>query len=154
MERRQTIPKQWLIVTGLSGSEAAVRKLPIGGGILVLRGEESARDHEKVLRRLRHLARSRGLIVVNEQDGDATRVHNLRELRTALLRRTPLILLSPIFPTASHPDWQALPRMRAAAFARLGGRRLVALGGMNKRRFAQIRALGFQAWAGISAFRI
>lgn len=154
MKRRQTIPEQWLIVSGLSGAEAAVRKLPIGSGILVLRGEKSARDHDKVLRRLRHLVRSRGLIVVDEQDGDAARVHNLRELRTALLRRTPLILLSPIYPTNSHPDWQALPRMRAAALARLGGWRLVALGGMNKDRFAQVRALGFQAWAGISAFRI
>ena len=151
MKRRQTIPRQWLIVADLSGAYAAVQKLPMGSGVLVVAAE--GRDHEKLLHRLRHLARSRGLTVVDEKDGEAVRVHDLRELRRALLRRTLLILLSPIYPTKSHPDWPALPRMQAAAFARLGGRRLVALGGMNERRFAQVRALGFQAWAGISAFR-
>jgi thiamine monophosphate synthase len=43
--------------------------------------------------------------------------------------------------------------MRAAAMARLAHRSLFALGGMNGRRFARIRRLGFQGWAGVSAFR-
>jgi thiamine-phosphate pyrophosphorylase len=80
-------------------------------------------------------------------------VHNAPELCRALLAGTPLILLSQIFPTSSHPDWKPIPRMRAAALARLGGRRLLALGGMDARKFARVRKLGFQAWAGISAFR-
>lgn len=154
MKRRQTIPRQWLIVTDPSSvSAATVAKLPMGGGLLVVGAGATARDREKFMRRIRHLARSRDLVAVHERDGQALRVHNLPELRAALLRRTPLILLSPIYPTNSHPDWPALPRMRAAALSRLSRRRLVALGGMNERRFARVRALGFQAWAGISAFR-
>lgn len=64
-----------------------------------------------------------------------------------------MVLLSPLFPTDSHPDWKPLKRMRAAAFARLARRKLIALGGMDARRFARIRHLGFKGWAGISAFR-
>jgi thiamine-phosphate pyrophosphorylase len=70
-----------------------------------------------------------------------------------MLALTPLIFLSPIHPTRSHPEWRALPRMRAAALARLGRRRLFALGGMNPKRYAKIARLGFIGWAGISAFR-
>jgi thiamine-phosphate pyrophosphorylase len=94
-----------------------------------------------------------GVPVVEERRRGAARVHNAGELRRALLARTPLILLSPIFPTRSHPDWKPIPRMRAAALARLGRRKLVALGGMDARKFARIKRLGFQGWAGISAFR-
>jgi len=154
MSRRQTIPRQWLIVTDPSGAaSAAVRKLPRASGILLILTNISPRDRERLLRRLRQLAPSRSLTIVDELAGDAVRVHGLRELRRALHRRVPLILLSPMYPTQSHPNWSPLPRMRAAALARLAGRRLVALGGMNERRFAQVRALGFQAWAGISAFK-
>lgn len=94
-------------------------------------------------------------IIAVEPGGEgrtATRVHNLTELRRALLDRAPLILLSPIFATASHPDWVPIPRMRAAAYARLAKRRLIALGGMDERRFAHIAPLGFVGWAGISAW--
>jgi thiamine-phosphate pyrophosphorylase len=91
--------------------------------------------------------------MAEERTGHAKRVHNLSELRSAMLKRTPLVLLSPIYPTSTHPDWVPLPRMRAAALARLARRRLVALGGMDARRFRRVKNLGFQAWAGISGFR-
>jgi thiamine-phosphate pyrophosphorylase len=103
--------------------------------------------------RLRVLARQRGLTIIVEQPRSASRVHDGHELRQALLVRSELILVSPIHPTRSHPDWKPLPRMRAATLAGLAGRRAVALGGMNARRYAKIAPLGFIAWAGISAFR-
>ena len=128
---------------------AAIARLARNSGVLVI-GKLGAAER----RRLRHVARLRGLTVAFENRGDAARVHDVRELRRALLRRTPLILLSPIYPTRSHPEWTPLPRLRAAALARLGGRQLIALGGMDERRFRRIERLGFQGWAGISAFRI
>jgi len=147
MRRRQTAPKQWLIVRGADDEEglAAARRLPRGSGLLLLK-PIAARQ----MRRLR----LRGLTIVEEQPQTAARVHDLGQLRRALLARTPLIFLSPIYPTASHPGWKPLPRMRAAALARLGKRKLFALGGMDERKFARVRRLGFQGWAGISAFRI
>lgn len=146
MRRRQTVPKQWLIVRGADDREgvAAARRLPPGTGVLFLSARPAAET-----RRLR----SRGLIVVQEQRRTAARVHDLPELRRALLDGAPVILLSPLYRTSSHPDWKPIPRMRAAALARLAGRKLIALGGMDARRFARIKRLGFQGWAGISAFR-
>lgn len=149
MKRRQTLPRQWLIINEQPADDQwrAIRRLPRGSGVLVL-VELSASER----RLLRHLGILRALIFGDEA-WMAARVHNSRELSRAMLRRTPLILLSPLYRTASHPDWPPLPRMRAAALARLGGRRLFALGGMTAQRFARVSPLGFQGWAGISAFR-
>ena len=148
MHRRQSVPRQWLIVNEHPDRELwdGLRRLPRASGVLVL-VDLGAADR----RRLRVLARRRELTVAHA--GQADRVHNLRELTRAMLRRSQLILLSPIYPTRSHPEWQPLPRMRAAALACLGGRKLIALGGMDARRYAGVRPLGFQGWAGISAFR-
>jgi len=44
--------------------------------------------------------------------------------------------------------------MRSAALAALADRRLIALGGMNQKRYSKVAPLGFIGWAGISAFRI
>lgn len=147
MRRRQTVPCQWLIVTDLLDWGIA-RRVARGTGVLLLKPLR-AND----MRRLRHIARQRGLIVVLEGPRTAARAHNCAELRALLLGRTPMILLSPLFATDSHPDWKPLGRMRAAAFARLARGKLIALGGMDARKFARIRHLGFQGWAGISAFR-
>lgn len=141
--------RQWFIADAGLGESlwTTVRRLPPHTGVLVLAGQMH------LLSRLRRLGRQRGVIVEVERPGRVARVHNLRELRRALLRRTPLILLSPVHPTLSHPDWKPIPRMRAAAMARLADRRLVALGGMDARKFRRVERLGFQAWAGISAWR-
>lgn len=148
MRRRQTVPRQWLIVS--SGEHlGAAKRLARGSGVLLL-GPTSASE----MRRLRRIAGGRHLLLVREAIGTAERVHNLRELRRALLGRTPLVFLSPINPTATHPEWKPIPRMRAAALARLANRRLLALGGMNPERYASVAQLGFMGWAGISAFRI
>jgi thiamine-phosphate pyrophosphorylase len=99
------------------------------------------------------VAASRDLTIVIEARSTAARVHNINELTRARLRRTPLILVSPIFATRSHPDWKPLPRMRAAALAQLANRRAIALGGMDEKGFGRVRRLGFVGWAGISAWR-
>ena len=148
MTRRQTTPQQWLILRELDDAAVgAARRLRRGTGIIVIGTPATAE-----MRCLQRIARSRELGLAFEAHGAAARVHNVAELRSALLRRTPLILLSPIFPTRSHPDWEPLPRMRAATLARLAHRNLLALGGMNPRRYATIALLGFIGWAGISAW--
>ena len=147
MTRRQSVPEQWFILQ-LALSEDAVRSMPSGSGVLVL-GSLTGKERQ----RLRMIARHRQLTLVFEERRKAARVHNQRELTGALLGRAPLILISPVHPTTSHPDWHPIPRMRAAALARLAGRRAIALGGMNAKRYAKIAQLGFIAWAGISAFR-
>ena len=151
MKRRQT--SQWLIADERLGERlwSVVRKLPPGSGVIVLFRELPQRERQNILRRLRSTGKRPR--IVDEASGRVARVHNLTQLRQVLLARTPLILLSPIYPTASHPGWNPLPRMRAAAFARLAHRKLIALGGMDAKRFSRIERLGFPAWAGIDAFR-
>lgn len=148
MTRRQTIPEQWLIADSRLGGDlwTVVGKLPRGSAVLVLR---PLRPVER--RRLRHLARLRSLTLIS--GAEAARVHNMRELRQAMGARVQSILISPIHETCSHPDWRPLPPMRAAALARLAGRKAIALGGMDGKRFARVAPLGFVGWAGIDAWR-
>nr|NUR36686.1 hypothetical protein [Sphingomonas sp.] len=150
MPRRQSMPGRWFILDRPPDRKvwAVLRRLPPRSGLMALCYLNPAER-----RRLRHIGKLRSLAIAAERPRVAARVHNIAELRLALQRRTPMILLSPIFPTRSHPDWKPVPRMRAASLARLGGRRLLALGGMTAGRYAKIAPLGFIGWAGISAFR-
>ena len=155
MSRRQTMPRQWLIAHARNEREpwTAMHALPRRSGVLALLHDLSPSERQKVLRQLRRRAAAKALWIVDEGAGRVARVHNLQELRRALLRRKPYILLSPLYPTGSHPGWRPIPRMRSAAYARLAGRRLIALGGMDERRFRRVQPLGFVSWAAISAFR-
>ena len=149
MRSRQTLPTAWLILDGRNRAAdlKLVRHLPVGTGLLLL-GRLSARDKRHLLL----TAKRRRLMLVVEAAGQAARVHNTWEIARARLAGTPLLLLSPIFPTRSHPGEGSLPRMRAAALARLAGRPLLALGGMDAARFDRIAAWGFDGWAGIDAW--
>ena len=155
MKARQTIPRRWLIADSRTGDPvAAAGRLPRGSGILFLYLDLPKRDRARLLGELRRIAQARGLTIVDELVGRSARVHGMRELRQAGLAGAKLIFLSPIFPTASHPEWAPLPRMRAATLARLSKVPVIALGGMTSRRFAQLERLGFQGWAGIGAWKI
>lgn len=105
-----------------------------------------------MLRQVRRVAAARQLRVVDEREGRVARVHSPRELRLALARQPELLFLSPLFGTRSHPSWRPLGPMRAAALVRLAKGPVLALGGMNERRYQQVRALGFAGWGGIDAF--
>ena len=150
MTHRQSVPGQWLIIDGEPGQNEwdALSNLARLSGVILL--EPLGRKGQRPLSRF---AKAHGLTLIVERRGTVARVHNQPELTQALLRRTRIILVSPIHSTRSHPDWKPLHRMRAATLARLAKRRAVALGGMNRQRFAKIAPLGFIGWAGISAFR-
>jgi thiamine-phosphate pyrophosphorylase len=146
MKRRQTsIPRQWLITDERLGPNVlrAVRRLPRGSGVLV--------RNPRLLARIRRLRASRQLEVVAESRL-VVRVHNAREMRDAQLAGAQVLLLSPLFGTRSHRDWLPLPRMRVAALMRLAKVPVIALGGMDERRFRAVQKLGFAGWAGIDAW--
>jgi thiamine-phosphate pyrophosphorylase len=149
MRRQRPCATQWLIVDRGPREDfwQAVRKLPRASGVLVL-------PHlgQTDRRRLRRWANLKHLTLAYEDEGAAARVHNLNELRRACITGVPMIFLSPMFRTRSHPDWNPLPRMRAATLARIGNRPAIALGGMNERRFRILQGLGFVGWAGVSAW--
>lgn len=155
MRRRQTgIPSEWLIVDSRLTADIfrLVRHLPRGSGVLVLHHDLGGHERHALLTRLRRIARPKRLSIFDEATGHTIRVHNMRELRNALTANVQLLFLSPIFRTRSHPDRAQLPRMRAATLVRVAKRSVIALGGMNRRRFGTTQRLGFAGWAGIDAW--
>lgn len=155
MERRQTLARQWLVADTRTGDILGkARKLPSGSGILFLYCDMPRRDRALLLSKLRRIARRLRLTLVDEAAGEAARVHDIAELRRANIAGACLVFLSPVFATRSHPQWKPLPIMRAATLARLSRVPVIALGGMNARRFERIRPLGFHGWAGIDAWRV
>lgn len=155
MNRRQTrVPRQWLVADDRIGGElpAALRKLPPNSGVLLLYRDMAAGKRARLLATLRRLARRRGLVIADEAAGEAARVHDRREVRNAGLERVPVLFLSPMAPTRSHPARPPLRRMKAAALLRLAKVPVIALGGMNEQRYATVRGLGFAGWAGIDAW--
>ena len=155
MKRRQSsIPRQWLVADERLGDRlwSALRRLPRGSGVLILYLDLPDRERRRLIARLRRAAKARGLILADEAKGEAARVHHLGELRRAGLAGRPLILLSPMFSTRSHPDWQPLRRLRAASLIRLARAPVIALGGMDAGRFRRLERLGFHGWAGIDAW--
>jgi thiamine-phosphate pyrophosphorylase len=155
MPRRQTAtPRIWLVADDRFGADPwkAVQKLPKGSGVLVLYRGLKTGERARLLAKLRRIARARQLVVVDEAAGEAARVHDLRELRRAGLARTPLLFVSPVFPTRSHPDRPPLKRQRLAALVRLSTVPVIALGGMNGLRFRTVERMGLRGWAGIDAW--
>lgn len=152
MKRRQRVPRQWLVADARLGDALwkAIARLPRGSGVLLLYRELPRRERARLVARLRRVARRQALVIADELAREAGRIHNLRELRRSA--GVPLLFVSPLFPTRSHPDWAPLPRMRAAALARLAKVQVIALGGMDEPRFERIRRLGFKGWAGIDAW--
>ncbi|MFP5328787.1 MAG: thiamine phosphate synthase [Alphaproteobacteria bacterium] len=152
MKPRQTVPRQWLVADERLGEELwdALERLPRGSGVLFLYRDREKAGRARLLRKLRVVARRRNLVIADEMTGEAARIHDLRELRRAAA--VPLLFLSPMYPTRSHPDWAPLPKTRAAALARLARRPVIALGGMDERRFERVRGLGLSGWAGIDCW--
>ncbi len=154
MKRRQSLPRQWLVADSRLGEEVwtAVRNLPKGSGILFLyRGVPKAK-RVWLLAKLRRLAQARRLVLIDEAEGGAARVHDSKELLRAGIARTPILFLSPVFETRSHPKWKPIPLMRAAALLRLARAPVIALGGVNQRKYGRIQRLSFSGWAGIDGW--
>lgn len=154
MNRRQSVPRQWLVADHRLGEGLwhALERVPSGSGVLLLYRDLPKGERARLLDRIKKVARRRGLAVADEAAGEAARVHDMRELRRAAAARVPLLFLSPLNPTRSHSEWRPIPRMRAAQMARLARVPVIALGGMNLAKFRRIRLLGFHGWAGIDAW--
>jgi thiamine-phosphate pyrophosphorylase len=61
-------------------------------------------------------------------------------------------MLSPLFATRSHPGARALGLLRFAALSRATRLPVIALGGVDARRFERLRRIGTYGWAAIDAW--
>lgn len=171
------LPRIWLMTDPRFGDDLlpAIKRLPFRSGV-IFRHYELAEDARLALfRQVKRICRQRGHILLMAGDGRTTRrlradgfharsgrrlseklvrsapVHNQRELAEAKRNKADLVLISPVFATASHLGAAVLGRnglMRLAKLAR--GMKVIALGGMNARNAATLNVHG---WAAIDAFR-
>ena len=152
--------------------EAALRHLPRGSGLIYRHYHLPPGARRARFAALARIARARGIVVVLAGDARQARrwgadgcygppglvahgpacarlvsAHDLRELRAA--PRADGVLLSPVFPTRSHPGARGLGAIRFRLLAARARAPVIALGGMNSR---SARRLKWPHWAGIDAF--
>lgn len=167
MPARHPIPRTWLMTDERLGAglAQAIRRLPPSSGIVVRHYSLAPVERRALLRRLRLLAPGAVIVAAGgiggagahngrrRTPGFATRsVHDSRELRRALSAGADALFLSPLYPTRSHAGAATLPRLRAATLARLSPVPVIALGGMDARRWRAIERLGFHGWAAVDAW--
>ena len=170
-------PKMWLMTDPRFGDDLlpAIRRLPFGSGVIFRHQHLEPEARRKMFGQVRRVCRQRGhMLILAGPEGDALRwradgfhlragvsrspkprsapVHNYAELREALRNGTDLVFISPLFPTASHPDGKALGRLGFNALAKHAGKAaVIALGGMDRPRTLNPRLA--QGWAAIDALR-
>ena len=165
---RHPLPTIWLISDARNDAalEGALRHLPRGSGFIYRHYHLAAGERRARFAALARLARARGICVILAGGMAQARawgadgaygaggvigpggrglrlatVHGLREMRQA--RRADAVLLSPVFPTRSHPGGKVLGLLRFRLMAGRGRVPVIALGGMDARRGRGLR------WAAI-----
>lgn len=169
-------PREWLMTDERIGGRLweAIDELPPGAGVVLRHHGTPAHERVVLGRRMAELCSERGLTLAISRDVamaellNAQLVHNpandpgalpfsrsahsLDEARTRCNSAASLIFLSPLFPTRSHPGEEPLSRDEARAIVAGCQVPVIALGGMNRARFEEIRGDGFYGWAGIDAW--
>jgi thiamine-phosphate pyrophosphorylase len=148
----------------------AVQRLPGHAGIIFRHHATPEPIRSALFDRLARLARQRQLILLVAGDNARLRgqgrhhrhngpprfgtasAHDVMELRTAERSGAAAILISPIFPTRSHPGKKPLGLMRLARLCRATAKPVIALGGMTKHRARQTARIGAYGWAAIDAW--
>ena len=177
MRRGHPLPRLWLMSDERQGEALwpALEALPKGSGIVVRHYSLAADERSALIGRVGRIARRRGLLFVTagppdlaiaaDADGFHERskrigppgllrtlsVHNEEELRLAERVGADLVFVSPVFPTASHPQGEALGPEAFAALVRTTDLPVIALGGMNAERARALADTGMHGWAAIGA---
>lgn len=174
MKRRHPLPQVWLVSDARNDRalDAALQRLPRGSGLIFRHYHQPPRERLARFAALKRICRARGhLAVWAGTMAEARRLgadgaygsaavlatgaaglrlataHSLREIGRA--QRADVLLLSPVFPTRSHPGGKALGPLRFRLLAARATCPVIALGGMDTDRSAR---LGHVKWAGIDAF--
>jgi len=172
--RANPLPRLWLLSDARNDARlaAALARLPRGSGFVYRHYHlpDPARYHR--FRALRRIARAHGHVVILADSALTARewgaegiygapralcprragllrlatAHDLGELGLAARLGADAVLLSPVFPTRSHPGAPVLGPVRFRRLARQARLPVIALGGMDARR---ARALGWRSWAAI-----
>lgn len=162
------LPRLWLITDARNDAvlESALRRMPRGSGLIFRHYHLPERARHARFRKLARIARARGMAVVLAGNAALARrwgadgaygpgqklatAHSLRELAMVKHRKGAKgaagVLLSPVFPTRSHPGAPGLGALRFRLLAARSPAPVIALGGMNAR---SARRLRWPRWAAI-----
>jgi thiamine-phosphate pyrophosphorylase len=173
----KTLPCLWLISDARNdaGLERALARLPRGSAFIYRHYHLPDAERFARFRQLRHVARARGHVVILADSALTARewgadgiygaarslyprrrglihlatAHDMAEIALAARLGADAALLSPVFPTRTHPGGAVLGAVRFRLLARQSPVPVIALGGMNAGR---ARAIGWPRWAAIDAF--
>lgn len=163
-------PVVWLMTDERMGAGLwpALRRLPPGAGVVFRHYGTPDRERRALFLQVRRIAKARWLVVVVAGGAlpGADGVHRARgrglvtwpahDRREAIAGKragAAVLFVSPVYPTRSHPGAPTLGAMRAARIGSGLGLTVIALGGMDARRWRRVRALGFDGWAAIDAWQ-
>jgi len=171
--RPPSLPSVWLVSDARNDAklESALARLPRGSGLIFRHYHLDGAARRARFKALVRAARRRGHRIVLSGDARQARrwsadgaygppqllakgpaalrlvtAHSLREIAEARRARADAILLSPVFPTRSHPGARALGPIRFRLLAARAGVPVIALGGMDRGRAKQLKA---RKWAAI-----
>ena len=169
-------PREWLMTDERIGERLrdAIDALPPGAGVVfrhysLERGERAALARQVADRCKRgelvlavagsvELAEELDAPLVHNPAGEggtmafSRSAHSIQEAKTAWDAGASLIFLSPIFPTWSHPHAAPMAWDEVRAIVDASPVPVIALGGMDRARFAEVTDVGFYGWAGIDAW--
>jgi thiamine-phosphate pyrophosphorylase len=173
VQRHPCLPDIWLVTDQRNDErlEWALRRLPRGSGLVFRHYHLDPQARRARFDALARIARARGHVVVLAGTVSEARrwgahgsygapaslargqalprlvaAHSLREIGWAQRQRADAILLSPVFPTRSHPGSATLGPIRFRLLARHALVPVIALGGMNHPR---ANSLKWKKWAAI-----
>ncbi len=167
-------PRRWLMTDERMGDGLwrALEHLPRGSGVVVRHDSLGRAERARLAARVARICRRRGLVLGIAGDVALARrlgaalvhrparhpglmaaswpVHDEGEAMAARARRAALAFVSPVYATRSHVGGSALVA-EAKRLARLARVPAIALGGMDERRFGNLRG-SFHGYAGIDCW--
>jgi thiamine-phosphate pyrophosphorylase len=172
LKKNHHVPICWLMVDARLGDAipAIVAAMPPRSAVVVRPYAMRAGNRIGLIRAVRRVARAkRHLLLIaggwsdagfdgRHGDGRQTKgflslsVHDRRELARANRLRADAVLLSPVWPTRTHPDGATLGKRGFARLAAGSSAQAIALGGVTARQFARLRVHGAGGWAAIDAW--
>ncbi len=166
--RPSTFPRRWLMTDERLGDAlwTAIDALPRGSGIIFRHYATAPKARRQLFERVRNAARRKGMLLVvagssvaqgrpqhGRESGALTApVHSRREAIAAIRAGAALLFVSPVYATRSHPGAAALGPVRFGLLIRGLKLPVIALGGMDERRWRTLKPLGVYGWAGIDAW--
>ncbi|WP_422055978.1 thiamine phosphate synthase [Sphingomonas sp.] len=163
------LPRRWLMTDERLGASlwGAIDALPRGSGIVFRHYATPRTARMRLFEQVRRAALRKGLALVvagqplgrgpalrhgRLRDALTAPVHSRIEAIAAIRAGAALLFVSPVHPTRSHPGSAALGRVRLGLMIRDLKLPVIALGGMNERRWRALSPLGVHGWAGIDAW--